>query len=188
VFLAIDARGIDLAIQSRPNAAGRRQEAQKAAELGDPMLQGPAAEAVADLADEGLHVGGGERGQSLRPDLVVKGREKLRHRGDVLVDGRGHEATEIVERDAIAGGQHGDPRDRRRPRRKERPLLREAEQAADGGARVGISRTIPRQACVEIGRPDALPLSMPASPKITIDSDQRPRVCRPGAAAIFLLA
>jgi len=187
LLLTIDARGIDRTMQARPNAAAGGQEAQKAAELRDPMLQRRAAEALADRADEGLYVRGRERGESFRPDLVLELGEELRSRGDVRPDGQGGQAPEVVERGAIDIGQHGDTRHGRRPGRQQGALLREAKQPAHGGTRVGMVRPIPPQARFEIDLPNALPLSMSAAPEITIDSDQRSRVSASRISAIPLL-
>jgi hypothetical protein len=87
VLLAIDARGIDLTVEARAHESAGRQEAEEAPELSDSMLQRGSAQPLPRPANEGLHGGRRERGESLGLELVVEVGEKVLRRGDMLLDG-----------------------------------------------------------------------------------------------------
>jgi hypothetical protein len=88
LLLAVDARGVDLAIQARRDPAAGRQEAEEPAELRDRVLERDAALVLPrPLPDEHFHVRRCERGESLGPELVVEVGEEVRGCGGVLPDG-----------------------------------------------------------------------------------------------------
>jgi hypothetical protein len=176
VLLAIDARGVDLAIQARADPAAGRQEPEEAAELRDGVLERGAALALPRLADERFHVRRGERDEPLRPQPVAEVREELRGRGDVLPDGDRGQAPQVVEHRAVDLRQRPDPRHDRGRHRDEGTRLQKLEEHADGPGGIGISVAIPLPARFEVRLPPRPARAQPVAAQVTVDPDQGTRL------------